>query len=211
MTRRLSLIVALGLLLCSAAGAQAATLRVAKACYFNGESALLKGSGFAPDDAIAFTVNGRRVPATLATNGEGEFEATYALPAANTQTQLLVRATDSAGTAASTRVNVSRRRAVFADPSSTSNVRTWRAVFRFYGFGRGTLFVHYVKPNGKLKKTIELGRLETACGRLRTGRRRVLPFSKPEFGTWRLQFDTRRRYSRRTENKRVIPVRVFPT
>lgn len=209
MSRLGSLILVLVLWACSVAGAQAATLSVAKACYFNGEKALLTGTGFAPDGPISFTVNGSRIQASVTTNGEGRFEATYPPPPSNTQSRLVIRATDGAGTSASAVLNVSRQRAVFAEPSSTSNVRTWRAVFKFFGFSRGKLFVHYVKPNGKLKKTIELGKLQAPCGKLRTSKRRVLPFKNPEFGTWKLQFDTRRSYSRGTKNRRVIPVRVF--
>jgi hypothetical protein len=36
-----------------------------------------------------------------------------------------------------------------------------------------------------------------------------MPFDDPQFGTWRLQFDKRRRFDRDTENRRVIPVRVY--
>ena len=92
-----------------------------------------------------------------------------------------------------------------ADPDSSSNVRTWKAVLSLFGFGDGKAFIHYLNPNGVLKKTVRLGRLRGPCGRLKTGERRVMPFENPQFGVWRLQFDTRRRYDRDTENKTRDP------
>ena len=46
-------------------------------------------------------------------------------------------------------------------------------------------------------------------GRLKTEKRRVMPFDNPAFGIWRLQFDTHRRFDKDRERKRVIPVRVY--
>ena len=37
-----------------------------------------------------------------------------------------------------------------------------------------------------------------------------MPFDNPEFGLWRLQFDTRRRYDGDRANKRVIPRSRLP-
>ena len=36
-----------------------------------------------------------------------------------------------------------------------------------------------------------------------------MPFENPQFGRWRLQFDTHRRYDPDRRRKRVIPVRVY--
>jgi hypothetical protein len=53
------------------------------------------------------------------------------------------------------------------------------------------VFVHYLTPAGRLKKTVSLGAAGGQCGYLRTARRRVFPFSVST-GTWTLQVDTRR-------------------
>ena len=209
MTRIRHLFLAAALALCVPAAAQAATIDAAKRCYFNGDTVVLKGSGFAPDGPVTFTVNGRRTSGTVITDGNGDFEANYEPPATADEDRLVIRASDSEGTVAKKRIFVTTERRVTADPAQTTNVRTWKAVFRLYGFGRGKAFVHYVAPNGKLRKTVKLGKLRGPCGRRKTDKRRVLPFANPDFGVWKLQFDTRRRFDRDTAKKRVIPVRVF--
>ena len=209
MTRLLSLSIGVGLLLSLPATAGAATLDASKSCYFNDNIARLSGTGFAPDSPVSFTVNGRPLNATATTDSAGNFLVRYDPPRTNTQRRLVLRATDSEETSAGATIFVTRKRRVTADPESSSNVRTWRAVIRLFGFGPGRAFIHYVNPKGRFKKTVGLGRLRGPCGRLKTDKRRVMPFDDPAFGIWRLQFDTTREYDRDTENKRVIPVRVF--
>jgi len=195
--------------LAAPSGAAAATLDANSSCYFNNHLARLVGSGFAPDSPITFTVNGRALNETATSTPAGDVQVKYDPPHTRRERKLVIRATDSEGTSAGTTIFVSRRRGVRADPKSTNNVRTWRAVFQLFGFGQGKAFIHYVDPDGDMRKTVKLGRLEGPCGRLETGERRVMPFDNPEFGLWRLQFDTRRRYDRDRANKRVIPVRVY--
>jgi hypothetical protein len=191
------------------AGAHAATLDAAKACYSNGTKARLIGSGFAPDSPIDFTVNGTRLNANVVSDAEGDVEVTYSPPYTDTERRLAIRATDSEGSSAAKTIYVTRSLRVTANPPSSSDVGSWRAVFRLFGFGSGKAYIHYVNPNGKFKKTVRLGRLIGPCGRLKTSKRRVLPFRDPQYGYWKLQFDTKRQYRKRTARKRVIPVKVY--
>ena len=207
MTRLLSLSIGAGLVLAAPAGA--ATLDAGKSCYFNNNLARLSGSGFAPDSPVTFTVNGRPLNATATTDSAGDFLVKYDPPRTETERKLVLRATDSEDTSARTTIFATRRRSVTADPDRSSNVRTWRAVMRLFGFGRGRAYIHYLNPNDRHKKTVRLGRLHGPCGRLKTEKRRVMPFRDPQFGVWRLQFDTHRKYDQDTVNKRMIPVRVF--
>ena len=64
-------------------------------------------------------------------------------------------------------------------------------------------------PVGGHVKTVGLGRLQGPCGRLKTAKRRVMPFDNPQFGKWRLQFDTHRKLDRDRKDRRVIPVQVY--
>lgn len=198
-----------GLALAVPAAASAATLDATRTCYFNGSNARLSGTGFAPDSSITFSVNGRTLRTSITSDSAGDVFVNYIPPRTDTQRRLRIRATDEEGTTAAETIYVSRRRRVTADPDTSSNVSTWRAVLRLWGFGRGRAFIHYVNPSGKHKKTVRLGRLRGPCGKLKTDKRRVMPFDDPQFGTWRLQFDTRRRFDRDTNNRRVIPVRVY--
>lgn len=198
-----------GLLLALPSSALAATLDAPRSCYPVGGEATLTGSGYAPESQIRFTVNGDPLRETVSSDAAGDVRVTYTPPRVRAERRLVIRATDAEGTYARTTIYVTRKLRVTADPDSSSNVRTWRAVFRLYGFGRGKAYIHYINPKGRLKKTVRLGRLIGPCGRLKSSKRRVMPFDDPQFGFWKLQFDTRRRYSKNTVRKRVIPVRVY--
>jgi hypothetical protein len=209
LTRLLPLSIAIGLLLLLPAAANAATIDAGRSCYFNDQVARLSGSGFAPDSQISFSINGRQLSETVSSDAAGDLLVRYDPPRASTQRKLVIRATDTSGESARTTIFASAKRRVTADPDRSSNVRTWEAVLSLFGFSRGKAFIHYLNPNGVLKKTVRLGRLRGPCGRLKTGKRRVMPFRNPQFGVWRLQFDTRRRFDRDTKNKAVIPVNVY--
>jgi hypothetical protein len=191
------------------AAADAASLAATQSCFFNGSKVRLAGSGFEPESTIRFAVNGRTLEQLVTSDEAGDVDVTYSPPDAETEQRLVIRATDEQGTFARETIYVTKRRHVTADPERSADVRTWRAVFRLFGFRRGRAYIHYVNPSGKFKKTVRLGRLRGPCGRLKSTRRRVMPFDNPQFGYWKLQFDTRRRYSKRTLNKTVIPVRVY--
>jgi hypothetical protein len=209
LTRLVSLSIGVGMILAVPAVAGAATLDASRSCYFNSDTARLSGSGFAPDSPITFTVNGRTLNQSVTSNSAGDVLVTYEPRNAKTERKLVIRATDSEDTSARTTIHVTRKRHVTADPDHSSNVRTWRAVLRLFGFGRGRAYIHYRNPNGVHKKTVRLGRLRGPCGRLETEERRVMPFRNPQFGVWHLHFDTHRRYKPDREDDRVIPVRVF--
>jgi hypothetical protein len=208
-SRSRCLLLLTGLLLAVPSSALAATLDAQRSCYPVGGQATLNGSGYAPESQIRFTVNGEPLRETVSSDEAGDIRVTYTPPRVRTERRLVIRATDSEDTSAQTTIYVTRELRVTADPDSSSNVRTWRAVFRLWGFGLGRAYIHYVNPKGRHKKTVRLGRLIGPCGRLKSTRRRVMPFDDPQFGYWKLQFDTRRRYSKNTARKRVIPVRVF--
>jgi hypothetical protein len=81
------------------------------------------------------------------------------------------------------------------------NPKTMRVRFRVVGFGldpdapNPDVYLHYVRPDGKHARTIRLGRGIGACGKIRRTRlRRLFPFPAAR-GDWRLQFDTRRRFT----------------
>jgi hypothetical protein len=187
----------------------AATLDAGKSCYFNNSLARLSGSGFAPDSQITFTVNGNRINQSVTSDAAGNVLVSYEPRHTDTQRKVVIRATDDEGASAQTTLYVTRKRRVTADPDHAGNVRAWEAVLSLFGFGRGRAYIHYRNPKGRLKKTVRLGRLRGPCGRLKTEKRRVMPFDNPAFGVWRLQFDTHRRYDKDRARKRVIPVQVY--
>jgi hypothetical protein len=82
----------------------------------------------------------------------------------------------------------------------SGNPSSLRVRFSVFGFalaapGR-SVYVHYIRPNGKRKKTVRLGKARGVCGKIeRTAKRRLFPF-RAERGNWKLQFDTSKRYRR---------------
>ena len=204
-----SLFVIAGLALAAPAAAEAATLEAARTCYANNSQVRLVGTGFAPDSPIEFSVNGQRLERLVNSDETGRVAVVYEPPPVSRQRRFVLTATDPQETSASETVYVTPAPAVRTSSRRSDDVRTWTAVFKLTGFLRGRAYLHWINPRGRLKKTARLGRLRGPCGQLRTGERRVMPFRNPQFGNWRLQFDTRRRYSRSTERKFVIRLRVY--
>ena len=78
-----------------------------------------------------------------------------------------------------------------------------RVRFTVYKFGRNRpIYLHYIGPNKHLKRTVFLGTARGLCGYLRTGYRRLFPFTAGR-GTWRLRFDNRRNYTVRARRPYV--------
>jgi hypothetical protein len=83
--------------------------------------------------------------------------------------------------------------------ATRGNPHTLRAPFEIWGFALNgdshTVYAHYVGPSGGLRTTVTLGQTGGQCGYLRTRRRSLFPFSAGS-GSWTLQLDTSRSYSR---------------
>jgi len=91
-----------------------------------------------------------------------------------------------------------------ADLAGATSALTGRFVvwgFSLSGVAR-PLYLHYLTPSGRLRKTVWLGTTRGACGYLRTAVRRVFPFTLSA-GTWTLQVDTQQRYSGHPAGPRV--------
>jgi hypothetical protein len=210
-TRLRSLVLALGLAACLPAAARAATLETVAGCHFPDQDAQLRGTGFTPDSDVSVS-SGGEVIAVAHSDEKGAISTRLdvkPLPAGVGQAKVPVQASDPGGESAKATVYISRDHAALLTPRTSSNVNTWKAVFQVFGFGSGKLFLHYVKPSGELAKTVGLGALKGPCGTRKSRRTRVLPKRNPEQGGWKLQLDTRRRYSAATDKKAVLKVRVY--
>jgi hypothetical protein len=99
---------------------------------------------------------------------------------------------------AQTQFTVTRLKANFS-PSEGDPTKL-RVRFSVAGFGLASpnpdVYVHYVTPGGRLKKTVRLGKATGQCGRIeRTAKRRLFPFTRPSLGKWQLQFDTNKAFT----------------
>ena len=195
-------------LLALPAGAGAAQVTVDRACYPGTDTAPVKVSatGFTPGETYTLLLNGGVTKSgTVDAGGAVNVEIDAPPPpdsgksAYDADFKLEIR---QGALSASTGF---RSALVFSDfnPGSGDPLKL-RVRFSAFGFGIATapgaqqpeIFVHYVSPKGKLKKTVSLGRGQGACGSIRrSAKLHLFPF-RPANGRWTLQFDTKRGYTK---------------
>lgn len=197
------------LTLCAAPVARAAEVRTDRRCYADPstrqDTVQLAGSGFAPGATAQTTLDGAALGTGLV-DSTGVFAAPFAAPSLDRvagpgvyERAFTVGAADGVNAATAT-FTVSKLRAAFAP--TRGNPRTLRVRFTVHGFALSSaepvdVYLHYVTPGGRLKRTVKLGRAVGDCGRLTTSLRRLFAFT-PSRGSWRLQLDTQPSYRRGT-------------
>ena len=202
----------------SAAPAQAATLTVDKPCYRAADPAgdlVLVGSGFTPGGLVLLGSGDTTIGSAVA-DAKGNFRQKYQIPAPPEtgkrahEAQFSFFATDNMDQTLTSTVTFSTAN-VFGDysPDESLHPESVRVRFSAFGFGVGLaataprppIYLHYVNPRGKLKRTVLLGIGAGVCGSIRrTPLRRLFPF-RPTRGKWTLQFDTHKLYTRGTGNR----------
>jgi hypothetical protein len=177
----------------AASSAQAApSLDASYPCYGSGESLLLSGSGFTPQETVTLSVSGQQI-ATIGTDPDGDFTARVQAPNALFGTLLLrFSAADRAqpGLRAGTTVRIAATDVVIsptvASPSRLRRVQGWGF------FDARAVYAHVKRHGAKRARNIRLGTPRGACGRLDVKRRLFPRGVRP--GSYTLQFDTLRRY-----------------
>lgn len=202
-------------LLALAPVATAASLRADAACYQETQEVVLRGEGFRPSTPVTISREGRAIGSAMS-DAKGEWAgrfATQELRGSRREALFDLAATDG-NVSAVTRYRVTK---VFADFSpGRGNPARLRVRFTVNGFGllraRAPVYLHYVRPNGRVRRTVRLGTARGTCGLItRTRLRRLFGFSAQR-GRWVLQFDTNRTYRRANQSSKFIwvrkPVRV---
>lgn len=200
------------------ATAGAATLQVDRACYADPgtgrrDAIQVTGAGLTPGAPYQLTLDGQPVPGgTGLVAGDGTVATTLGAPRLAdaddaVRDRRYVVALQEGANEASAAFEVTQLVAQFSPASG--DPRTLRVRFSGFGFALGgavrpTVYVHYVRPDGRLARTSRLGRTRGACGTLRPTTARRLFASIPAAGTWRLQFDTSRAYHRGTSRSRFL-------
>jgi hypothetical protein len=199
-----------------ASAAGAATLTTDTRCYQETQEVVVNGAGFAPGSAVTITRDGEPL-GTAQADASGAFRNKFdtpELPDESRERLYTLSATDMTNTA-DTSYRATR---IFANfrPGSGNPV-TLEVRFTIFGFGlvrrHAPVFLHYVNPKGKARRTVRLGTAAGVCGRIeQTRQRHLFPF-QAERGTWILQFDTRSKYERATSKRRTPwvrkPVEIF--
>jgi hypothetical protein len=213
---------ALAVALSAAGPSQAATFSAHKPCFGAFDSIALVGQGFTPSGSVAVSRGGRQL-GTSVTNAVGAFAGTT--PAEPIQvperTETYV-ATDQTNPALSASASVGRSiTSVRIRPTGGSPLRKRR--IRARGFTKGkrigvteayeratTLWAHITR-RGRLSNR-RVGTLTGPCGTLSVTKRL---FRRVRFGTYRVQFDTTRRYKKATVANRpqavIFRVKIFRT
>jgi hypothetical protein len=199
------------LLLTASATASAATVTVTpvKPCYRGGEPLALGGTGYTPGGKVDVTVNGTALTgsplgADLTT---GAISSKLTLAQRTGQQRKTVVATDATNPAltASTRVLLS---AVSVKVKPKNGVAGHVVRIDARGFTTGKTLYAHVSKGGKLVRNFKIARLRGAC-RVGTTRKRLFS-STTKPGTYKVQFDTSRKRSRKTTVKSVYTVTIFP-
>ncbi|MBS1871100.1 MAG: hypothetical protein JSS99_15730 [Actinobacteria bacterium] len=210
------------LLACAPATAAAhATLTTDARCYAPGAPLRMTADGLTPRAPLTVALDGRRLTygdgTSPAADAAGSFASSFAVPAlAPAAVQQGHRLVVSDGThRPHARFAVSRPAGGDFQPAS-GDPRTLQARVRVWGFalgdkrpaGRLPVWLHWVSPAGKPRRSAALGSTGGPCGALTTAPRRVFPFA-PEPGRWTLVIDTHRRYRVHASGPRAkIPVHV---
>jgi hypothetical protein len=172
--------------------ARGASLGTSYPCYAEGESALLNGSGFTPDGRVTLSVSGQQI-ATLTADPDGAFTVRVETGLGMLGLERL-RFTAADRTDQTLTAGVTVRIAatdVLVTPSDGSPHRMRR--IRAWGFiGSGTVYAHVKRRGHRRARNIALGSPRGACGTLDVRRRLFPRDARP--GSYKLQFDTIRRY-----------------
>lgn len=186
--------------------ASAAEISVNRSCFADPtdreDTVTVRGSGFAPNARYQVILDGRPLKGGAGrTDKDGRMSGRFVAPSVGTVSRVARRhrfdlRVRQGGFEPAVYFTVSRLFASFSP--ARGNPRKLMVRFSAFGFSltgqkRPPIYVHYVSPRGKLARTVRLGRGTGACGFRRTGKRRLFAFD-PIRGSWRLQFDTRRRY-----------------
>jgi hypothetical protein len=210
-------------LVAPATAAARATLTTDARCYLQGAPLQVTAGGFAPAAALTVVLDGRQLRygdgSTPRADAAGSFASSFATPALAPGAMELrhVLVVSDGRRRPRARFTVTRPAGAAFAPSS-GDPRTLRARFEAWGFALGAdgdttrfaVWLHWLSPGGKVRRSAALGTTGGDCGSLATRPRRVFPFA-PEPGRWVLVLDTHRRYRVQAAGPRAkIPVNVRP-
>jgi hypothetical protein len=217
MRRRLPstfLAAALALAVALAAGPAAATaaararIALSPGCYLSSGTGLLTGSGFTPNAAWTAKLAGTEQIGTGRIDASGRIRARFTAPLyhGTVGTRTMTLSVTDGPHVASTTFQLTPLTASFGP--RTGDPQTLRVRWRVLGLGPDHgVYVHYIAPSGKLRKTLRIGTTHGPCGTLKTGPIALFPF-RYTYGTWTFQIDANHAYSARTTPRLLIGFQI---
>jgi hypothetical protein len=183
------------LAIASPAGASAARLQVDPVwkCYREGQTVSLPGTGFTPNGLVEISRRDRSL-GQLRADGVGAFQGTLRLPGlVKGQRRFRYVATDKSDPQLTAQVTVRVTSTdVFVRPMRGAPDRRLTINGRGF-FGGETLWAHIRRARpGARARTVRVGEVKGACRTVRGTKRLFRATTSP--GTYRVQFDTFRRY-----------------
>jgi hypothetical protein len=177
----------------TAQGAPTITISPAKPCYLTGERISASGGGFTPGGAVQFKVDDQ-VLGSLAADAAGNVAAQVGLPRLRGVTSHALSATDLGDpglTAAASFMGTTNMVTVKPKKADAGT----RLRLQGSGFLAGDRVYMHVRGRG-YKSDKRVGSTKGPCGTF-SKRTRIVP-SGARSGKYRVQFDAKRRYSKRT-------------
>ena len=182
--------------LAAPAAAQAATLSVAgsKSCYRAGDSLILSGTGYTPGAPVDITLQGREL-GTLTADASGNISSPLHVGNLRGISKRTLVATDGANPAnTATAQFLGSALVVRVKPRNGSAGRKLRISASGFTTGK-RLYAHILRRH--YRRNVLIGKLKGPCRTLKV-RRPVLGAGTPA-GVYTVQFDTRKRYSKKTK------------
>ena len=163
-----------------------------------GEVVTLSGTGYTPGGIVAITSAGRSL-GTDEVDDAGNFSGALTLNLAQGQTLKTFTATDQANPALTASLPLrTSALTVSLKPTQGRPDRRFRIGARGFTTGK-YLYAHIVK--GRFRRTVKIGRLKGLCHKI-TARKRLFS-TNVATGVYRVQFDSKRKYSKKTKVKVV--------
>lgn len=184
-----------------------AALAPTKACFGDGDPIVLGGTGYTPSAPVGLAADGRpfsgALTATSAGTIGGRLLSASRLPVRTRK--YWFTATDTANPANVGQAVVTRARLRVTISPANANPRRVRR-FRARGFTTGrTLYRHITR--GKRVSNGRMAKLKGSCRE--TSVRKRLFRQRTRSGTYRVQFDTKRKYNSKTLQRVRFRVRVY--
>jgi antitoxin (DNA-binding transcriptional repressor) of toxin-antitoxin stability system len=193
----------------AAATSQASTVNITpvKPCYITRETDTLSGTGYTPGGTVGIAVDGLPV-FDLVADSAGAFTTSLQFGTMRAVKTHTLSATDRTNPALNATVSfVGTTHQVTVKPSTGRAGK--KRKMRGYGFINGPKAYMHVRGHG-IRATTLVGRPSGVCGTWGPTRKRIVP-STAASGDYRVQFDARRKYSKKTRPRLVYKLSVFRT
>jgi hypothetical protein len=183
------------------------TIHLKPACYQSSQQGTLTGARFAANavwTARLGTGASARNLGSGRTDGHGSLRARFTAPVyhGTAGTRSLTLSVNDGKRTARTTLEMTPLSATFTP--KTGNPKTMRVRWRVLGLTpHHGVYVHYIRPDGTLRRTLRIGTTRRPCGTLKTGPIALFPF-RYSYGLWTFQVDASPHFSRATLPRLLI-------